>query len=67
MPHPPELRATEYGPEMWTLYEKGLLTVDTPLTGRFEPVRGAVDLRAVMREIDDARDEEAARRQRMGY
>ncbi|URI11772.1 serine protein kinase RIO [Aquincola tertiaricarbonis] len=63
----PELRATEYGPEMWSLYERGLLTADTPLSGRFEPLQGAVDLRALMREIDDARDEEAARQLRMGF
>ena len=61
----PELRHTHCGPEMWALFERGLLLPDTPLTGRYEHKRGAVDLRQVMREIDDARDEEAARLQRM--
>jgi len=61
----PELRQTHYGPEMWALFERGLLVPDTPLTGRYEHRAGAVDLRQVMREIDDARDEEAARLQRM--
>jgi RIO kinase 1 len=61
----PELRATQYGPEIWQLYQGGLLSTETQLTGRFEHKKGSVDLRAVMREIDDARDEEAARRVRM--
>ena len=61
----PELLATAYGPEMWDLYQRGLLQVDTVLTGRYVPKTGAVDLGAVMREIDDARAEETARRLRM--
>ena len=61
----PELRHTHYGPEMWAQFERGLLQPDTALTGRYEHKAGAVDLRQVMREIDDARDEEAARVQRL--
>jgi RIO kinase 1 len=62
----PELRATEYGPELWTLYQRGALQPDTPLTGRYERASAPVDLAAVLREIDDARAEEAAKRLRMG-
>ena len=61
----PELRQTQYGPELWQLYQAGLLDNETVLTGRFIQQRGAVDLSGVMREIDAARDEEAARRIRM--
>ena len=61
----PALRGTAYGPEIWDLYQRGLLHVDTPLTGRYLPKAGAVDLGSVMREIDDARAEESARRLRM--
>jgi len=61
----PELLATEYGPEIWSLYQAGLLSVDTPLTGRFERSQASVDMQAVLREIDDARAEDAARRLRM--
>jgi RIO kinase 1 len=43
-----------------------LLSNDTPLTGRYTPTRANVDLASIMREIDDARDEDAARRLRMG-
>lgn len=62
----PELLATAYGAEIWDLYERGLLHVDTPLSGRYERRAGAVDLGAVLREIEAARDEDAARRLRMG-
>ena len=61
----PELRATQYGPEIWSLYQSGLLSNDTVLTGRYTPNHAEVDLASVMREIDDARDEDAARRLRM--
>lgn len=57
----PELLETHYGPEIWQLYERGLLGPQTALTGRFEGKAGPVDMGGVMREIDDARSEEAAR------
>jgi RIO kinase 1 len=61
----PELLATDYGNEIWALYESGTLQPDTPLTGRFQRVETAVDLEGVLREIDDVRLEEAARQSRM--
>jgi RIO kinase 1 len=61
----PHLLATDYGKEIWALYEAGELVADTPLTGRFERDETSADLDAVMREIDDARLEEAARILRM--
>jgi RIO kinase 1 len=61
----PELLDTLYGPEIWELYERGVLTPEVVLTGRFEAKGGAVDVGGVMREIDDARAEEAARRLRL--
>jgi RIO kinase 1 len=61
----PDLLATDYGKEIWALYEAGALAPDTPLTGRFERDERSADLDAVMREIDDARLEEAARVLRM--
>jgi RIO kinase 1 len=64
--HAPALLATQYGPEIWALYASGLLEPDMPLTGRYERKPGAVDLSAVLREIEDARLEESARLQRMG-
>jgi RIO kinase 1 len=61
----PELLASEYGAEIWALFQRGTLTSDTPLTGRFVHRRGPTDVGSVLREIDDARAEEAARRLRM--
>lgn len=61
----PELLSTEYGKEVWSLYEQGRLTPDVALTGRFDRVLPPVDLQSVVREIDDARAEEAARLLRM--
>jgi RIO kinase 1 len=60
----PELLDTDYAREIWSLYAGGLLRTDTPLTGRYERPTGKVDLGGVMREIDDARAEEAERRLR---
>ena len=61
----PELLHTEHGHEIWDLYERGVLNPEVALTGRFERKRGAVDMHSVMREIDDARAEEEARKLRM--
>ena len=61
----PDLLATDYGPEMWSLYQSGLLTVETPLTGRYQRTQADVDVGSLMREIDDARAEDAVRRLRM--
>jgi RIO kinase 1 len=57
----PTLLSTQYAEEIWALYEHGNLHPDIELTGQFESTLPPVDLEGVMREIDDARDEEAAR------
>jgi len=61
----PALLATQYGPEIWSLFERGLLRPETLLSGHFAAPTRPVDLGSVVREIDDARAEEAARRLRM--
>jgi RIO kinase 1 len=61
----PVLLKTDYGPEIWSLYHAGLLSNETPLTGHYERAHADVDMAAVLREIDDARAEDAARRLRM--
>ena len=61
----PALLKTDYGPEIWSLYQAGLLSNDTQLTGHFERSKADVDMTAVLREIDDARADDAARRLRM--
>ena len=61
----PALLKTDFGPEIWSLYQAGLLSNDIVLTGHFERAQADVDMQAVLREIDDARAEDAARRLRM--
>ena len=61
----PELLKTDYGREIWALYEAGALTPDSVLTGRFERSQKAVDMDSVLREIEDTRLEEQARQMRM--
>ncbi len=61
----PELLQTRYGPEIWDLYQRGLLHPETALTGNFARKTGPVDVGHVLREIDDARAEETARQLRM--
>jgi len=61
----PELLQTRFGAEIWDLYQRGLLLPSTVLTGRFAEKTTPVNVGGVLREIDDARAEEAARRLRM--
>lgn len=61
----PELLNTQYAKEIWALYERGDLKVDSPLTGRFAETNKAVDMQGVMREIKNAEFQEAARLKRL--
>lgn len=58
----PELLATQYAAEIWTLYEHGELTPESPLTGHFEHDTRAADVRGVLREIEAVQREEERRR-----
>jgi len=61
----PELLATEFAREMWSLFEQGELRPDSLLTGVFELDEGAVDPNDVMLVIEDAREEEIQRQLRL--
>ena len=61
----PELLKLDHGGEIWDLYQRGLLRTDSVPSGVFRPVLAAPDVSTVLRVIDDARAEEAARRLRM--
>ena len=61
----PELLRTDFGPEIWDLYQRGELTTGVKLTGTFQRAQADVDIASVMREIEDARLEEEARLLRM--
>jgi RIO kinase 1 len=58
----PELRATDYGREIWAIYESGKLHPGIALTGCFARRETPADVGSVMREIDDVIKEEAVRR-----
>ncbi len=57
----PELLSTDYGNEIWSLYQSSQLHPDSVLTGRFERDEKPVDLKVVMREISDTLKDEEAR------
>lgn len=61
----PELLTTQYAKEIWDLFSHGNLTPETSLTGHFQESTKAVDLKTVMRVIDDVRKEEEAKRLRL--
>jgi len=57
----PELLTTDYGREMWALYQSGDLHPGSPLSGVFEDTAGPADVRGIMREIEAARLENEAK------
>lgn len=59
----PELAATHHGEEMWALFERGELRPDSVLSGRFAFDTRRADTRAVLRSIEDARQEAIIRQQ----
>jgi len=61
----PELVTTDYGKEIWQLYEAGALTVETELTGQVEEDTTPVDMEDLMGEIEASRREEEERLRRL--
>ncbi len=57
----PELLKTRYAKEIWKIYQTGKLTPEFKLTGQFKGSSKKADVKGIMREINDAR-EEAIRR-----
>jgi RIO kinase 1 len=53
----PELIGTSYGKEIWQIYASGNLTPDVKLTGHFKGSNKKADVRSILREINDAREE----------
>jgi RIO kinase 1 len=58
----PELLATEFAREIWSIYERGELTADSKLTGQFARDETIADSDGVLLVVNDAR-EEALRRE----
>lgn len=61
----PELIGTDYAEEIWQLYERGELENATELTGHVVRSEEKPDIENLMRVIEDARREEAARIRRI--
>lgn len=53
----PGMRRLPYGEEMWELYERGDLTRDTKLQGKWSAPKGIANVDAVLDEIDAAERE----------
>lgn len=58
----PELLATEFAREIWSIYQQGELTADRKLTGQFARDETLADSESVLLVVNDAR-EEAVRRE----
>ena len=61
----PELLATDFAREMWSLFEQGELRPETELSGTFVRDETVIDPASVMRVIEDAREEELQRQLRL--
>ena len=57
----PALAATQFGKEIWALYERGALHADVALTGHVAADTRIADVAGVMREIRDTQAEHEAR------
>ena len=55
----PELFRSEYGEEMWLLYESSLLRPNIQLTGRFQTARKHVDAQGLLKVIAEAKADAA--------
>jgi RIO kinase 1 len=54
----PEILESRYAEEIWFLFQKGKLSVESVLTGRFQSNDRKADVRQVMRVIDAATEEQ---------
>ena len=61
----PQLLKTQFSKEIWALYERGDLKIDTQLSGNFTQTNKPVDMQGVMREIENVKFQEAARLARL--
>jgi len=57
----PQLASTQFGKEIWSLYERGALHEEVALTGHVAADTRIADVAAVMREIDDVQAEHEAK------
>lgn len=58
----PALKHSQFGKEIWSYYQAGTLTPETPLTGRVKLDTRPADVAGVLREVETIRREEESRR-----
>ncbi len=61
-----KLRSLRHGEELWDIYERGELTPDTPLTGRYKPAKKKVEVSSLLEEILELERENRERREALG-
>jgi len=61
----PAILDTDYGYEMWSLYEKGKLTAETQLTGKFSHSTDSANVDGILDEISAAFEEAQEREARI--
>jgi len=62
----PQLRRTQYGPEMWDLYERSELDRDTELTGKYQPKEAKTELSSLLEDMLALEEESRERREALG-
>ena len=62
----PKLLHTQYGPEMWALYEDSKLAPGTQLTGRYEGKNEKVEINSLLEDILALEQEARERREALG-
>lgn len=62
----PQLRRTQYGPEIWDLYEHNKLEPDTALTGKYEPSKAPTDVSSLLEDMLAVEEEIRERREALG-
>ncbi len=63
----PQLLASEYAAEIWKLYKEGKLKPDTQLSGKFKHSTKAADVRGMLRELEEVREEHEEKRRKKDY
>ena len=58
--HVPEILKSQYGPEIWEIYESGELKASTSLSGKFTADEELANVDEVLEEIEVAREEAEA-------
>jgi RIO kinase 1 len=62
----PRLRRTQYGPEMWDLYERSELDPATELTGKYQPKESKTEVSSLLEDILAVEQEARERREELG-